>query len=111
MRRPTETETPDERLRRLERKWKSTGAIEDGEAWVIEKSRQKPADLTRMLSMLIQLGRAVEAIGTLVSVGDLAINVKDAISQRVTPDDMVRWLDGSHDLGLKTRNTFGPSWR
>lgn len=95
----------DEHLRELERAYKATGAQGDGEAWVRALVTASPPDPLRMVSMLIQFGRALEALTTEFRQPHdrhvrRAESIENAIAQPVTPDDMARWLGGSHELGL-----------
>lgn len=91
-------------MRELERRWKESGALADGERWVTAVLRETGTPLLPLVSITMQTARALEeAVHHLnqcyvpVSSISLAAAITRGISRPVTPDDMVDFLRGSGD--------------
>jgi hypothetical protein len=83
----------DEATRAAERRWKASGDIADGQAWVEGELRAAGAPILPMISLLIASTRAFRAMVR----GELGTRWGDADvawRRRPTPEDMVAFLRG-----------------
>lgn len=92
----------DGSVRELEQRWKRSNDLADGEAYVRAVLRETDFPALPMISMLIQQGRALEAIiEAHISRSDrprqLVEGVFAALRRPVTPDEMVAFLRGEGD--------------
>lgn len=91
----------DAELRQLERAYKASGNMADGEAWVQAILRKKGVPVLPMIIALIQSRRTLEAISAHgVRLWDLSYSANLAIDSPITPQDIANFFDKAQNESL-----------
>lgn len=92
----------DEKLRRLERRYRESGDAEDGEAWLRERVRVEGWPVRRILESTIRMERAWRAFFVMAQAtpsldSHPASDVFEIVARPVTGADVLAWLDRQDD--------------